>query len=153
MERVTISILFFFFLPLFCSVASVAQTETNNFPLKVCRFHYFSLPLSSLISPLSLRFFFFSLLFQWVPPETFATFEYSEFSDVWSWAIIALEIFHRGDPYPGVPESEIVKRVRNKTLRQELPSDLPPTFAQLLQNCWSWDPNGRPRFATIFQRL
>jgi hypothetical protein len=48
-----------------CSVSSVDQTNTNNFPLK------------------------------WTAPETFQTFEYSELSDVWSWAVIALEIFQK----------------------------------------------------------
>ena len=91
---------------------------------------------------------------RWTAPEGVKDNRFSSSSDVWSFAIVVVEIWQDGrKPYPDK---------NNRAVRSAL--ELDPNFMhpnvgcndhlyRLMQDCWSQVPEQRPSFAQILQRL
>lgn len=94
----------------------------------------------------------------YTPPECFEKKYFTEKSDVYSFGIIMYQIITNKNPFPQILNGKMSKEnfidnVINKGLRPQIPSDVKRPFSELLQNCWSSNPEERPSFKEIYQKL
>ncbi|KAJ6665758.1 hypothetical protein lerEdw1_002128 [Lerista edwardsae] len=84
--------------------------------------------------------------YKWTAPEALSHGRYSIKSDVWSFGILLYEIITLGQiPYPGMSNSEVVKRVQTG-FRMPCPPKCSPTLYNIMCKCWKLNPDERPGF-------
>ena len=91
-------------------------------------------------------------------PEYLKDKIFNDKSDVYSFGIIMYQIITNQDPFPEVmygkmSEVEFKFKVINENLRPKIPEEFNYSLADLLSKCWSGDPNERPSFNEIYQKL
>ena len=114
------------------------------------------IPLSiSLGNALILIFFLFLSPLKWMAHETFLTRTYTHKSDVWSFAVLCIEILTRLPPFPEMTTEEFALRVLPEKLRpiKYIPEDTPAKLKELICQCLDFVPEKRPDFQTIFASL
>nr|XP_011721220.1 protein-tyrosine kinase 6 [Macaca nemestrina] len=91
--------------------------------------------------------------YKWTAPEALSRGHYSTKSDVWSFGVLLHEIFSRGQvPYPGMSNHEAFLRV-DAGYRMPCPLECPPSVHKLMLTCWCRDPEQRPCFKALRERL
>lgn len=90
---------------------------------------------------------------QWMAPEVIRGEHYSEKCDVYSFGIVLWELFTQEDPYANMHPIQVATLVAYKDLRPDIPEDCPPTFRQLMLECWDSQTTKRPSFREIVQRI
>jgi serine/threonine protein kinase len=86
-------------------------------------------------------------------PEVLRGEKYTEKCDVYSFGIVLWECVTRMTPHEGIPHFQVVFQVGTQGLRPDLPSDTPHHWARLTADCWAEDPDVRPSFEEILDRL
>uniref|UniRef100_A0A671MZ59 Tyrosine-protein kinase n=1 Tax=Sinocyclocheilus anshuiensis TaxID=1608454 RepID=A0A671MZ59_9TELE len=90
---------------------------------------------------------------KWTSPEALREKRFSTKSDVWSYGVLLWEIYSFGRvPYPRIPLKEVVPRVE-KGYRMEAPDGCPAAVYDLMKQCWTLDPAGRPSFRLLCEKL
>jgi serine/threonine protein kinase len=90
---------------------------------------------------------------RWTAPEVFAGQRYTTSADVWSFAMLMIEIFTDGRvPFAGTPQSEVFGAVVSGT-RPEKPMLCPDSVYEVLRQCWTSKSSLRPPFAIIQRQL
>ncbi|KDO28107.1 TKL/DRK protein kinase [Saprolegnia parasitica CBS 223.65] len=94
----------------------------------------------------------------WVAPEIMRGTAYDEKVDIYSFAMVIVELLNREAPFASVPRDEkaqLLRQVafehRRPTIRNE--AAWPPSLLQLLRACWASDPTMRPSFVRIMDCL
>ena len=64
-----------------------------------------------------------------------------------------IEVLTRDVPYPLLPAYQVAAEVMKTNLRPSIPSNCPAPLAKLLQQCWAQNPEERPEFSDIYERL
>jgi len=84
---------------------------------------------------------------KWTAPEAAMYGRFTIKSDVWSFAILLVEIFTHGQiPYPGMTNQEVLIQVE-RGYRIPRPRDCPEViFEELMTKCWDVSPDNRPTF-------
>ena len=86
-------------------------------------------------------------------PEIVRQERYSLKVDVYSFGVVMWELYTKEDPYGGRKGVQIAYAVAQRGLRPQVPPDCPTEYAQLMQQCWADDPDERPGFGEILERL
>jgi serine/threonine protein kinase len=95
---------------------------------------------------------------KWRAPEVFEDEEnrekYTKSADVYSFAIIFSEVLTGEMPFQGMPQTNLLKRIRNGE-RPPLPhvDYCPDYLSELIDKCWATNPGERPQFREICQSL
>uniref|UniRef100_A0A673LX59 Tyrosine-protein kinase n=1 Tax=Sinocyclocheilus rhinocerous TaxID=307959 RepID=A0A673LX59_9TELE len=90
---------------------------------------------------------------KWTSPEALREKRFSTKSDVWSYGVLLWEIYSFGRvPYPRIPLKEVVPRVE-KGYKMEAPDGCPAAVYDLMKQCWTLDPAGRPSFRLLREKL
>jgi mitogen-activated protein kinase kinase kinase len=84
-------------------------------------------------------------------PESIKKQEYSTKSDVWAYGCLVIEIYNRGDVYPGMTLLSIATQVCSGDLTPNIPKHLPQSLHDMLRRCWSMDPVQRPAMQEIVE--
>ncbi|XP_030165052.1 protein-tyrosine kinase 6 isoform X3 [Lynx canadensis] len=91
--------------------------------------------------------------YKWTAPEALSRGLYSIKSDVWSFGILLHEILSRGQmPYAGMSNHEAFLRV-DSGYRMPCPPESPPAAYKLMLSCWNRDPEQRPCFKALREKL
>uniref|UniRef100_A0A7E4VEJ9 Tyrosine-protein kinase n=1 Tax=Panagrellus redivivus TaxID=6233 RepID=A0A7E4VEJ9_PANRE len=91
---------------------------------------------------------------KWLAPETMQNKIYSSKTDVWSFGVMAYEIYSDGgEPYPTLTNIQTRAKIIVQNYRMEMPKDVPPAVVTLVSECWAKEPENRPPFSKIHERL
>ncbi len=94
-----------------------------------------------------------ALPLKWMSYESIEKLIFTTESDVWSYGVVVWELITRGtDPYPKLANSRVFDYLK-KGYRLPKPEYCPKSIYLILQECWSKNPNSRPSFATIYERI
>ena len=74
-------------------------------------------------------------------------------SDVYSFGILLWELVTRDKLYPDLQPIQIAYGVANTNLRPPIPKNITKSIANLIQMCWSNDPEKRPTYNEIHENL
>ncbi|PRP78848.1 fer (fps/fes related) tyrosine kinase (phosphoprotein NCP94) [Planoprotostelium fungivorum] len=90
--------------------------------------------------------------FRWSPPETIRSHVSSYETDVWSFGVLAWEIFTLGKvPYHDFQtNAEVMKAVVEHRARLEQPFRCPNELYSILKRCWEYEAADRPKFRDIY---
>uniref|UniRef100_A0A4W5QDS7 Tyrosine-protein kinase n=1 Tax=Hucho hucho TaxID=62062 RepID=A0A4W5QDS7_9TELE len=90
---------------------------------------------------------------KWTAPEALNYGRYSSESDVWSYGILLWETFSLGVcPYPGMTNQQAREQVE-KDYRMSCPTKCPEEIYKVMQKCWEYKPENRPKFADLQKEL
>nr|XP_009408294.1 PREDICTED: serine/threonine-protein kinase STY46-like isoform X3 [Musa acuminata subsp. malaccensis] len=90
--------------------------------------------------------------YRWMAPEVINHQHYDNKADVFSFAIVLWELATSRVPYDNMTPLQAALGVR-QGLRPDIPKDMHPTLAALMQRCWDEIPSKRPSFEEITQEL
>jgi len=91
---------------------------------------------------------------KWMAPESLIYKVYSVKSDVWSYGVTLVEILDQGqEPYPDLDAVQAASAVMHKGIRPRIPESCPAKLQQLLDECFSREPDKRPDFKKILDVL
>ncbi|MCE8162884.1 MAG: protein kinase [Candidatus Moeniiplasma glomeromycotorum] len=90
----------------------------------------------------------------YVAPEVLRNKGYTQASDVYSFGIVAYELFSGYSPYHGFSHDEILGLKICQGLRPDLDNiQVPQVLKDLIKRCWSTDPKQRPTASEILSTL
>lgn len=94
----------------------------------------------------------------YMAPEVISEGRYSFKSDVYSFGIVMYEIVTESFPYPALEsdemtEDEFKNKVVNEFYRPSFHVPVKKSIKNLIENCWSTNPESRPTFKEIFRKL
>lgn len=94
-----------------------------------------------------------ALPIRWMAPESLYLSVFTTKSDVWAFGILLWEIVTLGStPYPGMSAREVIHHVQ-KGNTMECPNHCHPELYSVMCACWVANPNCRPTFSVLCQRL
>jgi len=90
----------------------------------------------------------------WCAPEVLLhAHPYTDKADVYSFGMVLWEMITHQAPFTGMHPLQIVRAIDKGTL-PDIPANSPsPDFSQLINDCWAKEPDGRPSFAQILEKL
>lgn len=94
----------------------------------------------------------------YMAPEVITGNNYNGKADVYSFGILMFEVITDQAPYPNLPKKnlnmfEFGQKVVYENLRPTFSFEIKPSLKKLIERCWSKDPNERPTFEEIFNKL
>ncbi|XP_019866382.2 tyrosine-protein kinase CSK-like isoform X2 [Aethina tumida] len=90
---------------------------------------------------------------KWTAPEALKQNKFSNKSDMWSFGILLWEIYSFGRvPYPRIPLADVVKHVE-KGYKMESPEGCPSEVYDIMRQAWDLDPEKRPYFRDVKNKL
>ncbi|KAM2893095.1 hypothetical protein FF1_008486 [Malus domestica] len=90
---------------------------------------------------------------EWMAPEVLRDEPSNEKSDIYSFGVILWELATMQQPWGNLNPAQVVAAVGFKNKRLEIPRDLNPNVAAIIEACWANEPWKRPSFASIMDSL
>ncbi|KAK1300552.1 Serine/threonine-protein kinase CTR1 [Acorus calamus] len=90
---------------------------------------------------------------EWMAPEVLRDEQSNEKSDVYSFGVILWELMTVQQPWSNLNPAQVVAAVGFKGRRLDIPSDVNPQVAALIESCWANEPWRRPSFSSIMESL
>ncbi|KAI3977016.1 hypothetical protein MKX01_008874 [Papaver californicum] len=90
---------------------------------------------------------------EWMAPEVLRNEPSDEKCDVYSFGVILWELCTMQQPWGGMNPMQVVGAVGFQHRRLDVPGDMDPVVADIIQKCWQTDPKLRPSFAEIMAAL
>ncbi|KAL3825805.1 hypothetical protein ACJIZ3_021834 [Penstemon smallii] len=90
---------------------------------------------------------------EWMAPEVLRDEPSNEKSDLYSFGVILWEIATLQQPWGNLNPAQVVAAVGFKGKRLEIPRDVNPHVAAIIESCWAKEPWKRPSFASIMDSL
>uniref|UniRef100_A0A7C9E4K1 non-specific serine/threonine protein kinase n=1 Tax=Opuntia streptacantha TaxID=393608 RepID=A0A7C9E4K1_OPUST len=120
----------------------------KNWVVKVCDFGLSRMKHSTFLSSRSA-----AGTAEWMAPEVLRNEPSDEKSDVYSFGVILWELCTLQQPWGGMNPMQVVGAVGFQNRRLDIPDNLDPVIADIIQRCWQTDPRLRPTFAEIMAAL
>ncbi|KAA8516670.1 hypothetical protein F0562_016824 [Nyssa sinensis] len=90
---------------------------------------------------------------EWMAPEVLRDEPSNEKSDVYSFGVILWELATLQPPWSNLKSAQVVAAVGFKGKRLDIPHDLNPRLAAIIEACWASEPWKRPSFSSIMESL
>nr|ADE75969.1 unknown [Picea sitchensis] len=90
---------------------------------------------------------------EWMAPEVLRDEPSNEKSDVYSFGVILWELITLQQPWSGLNAAQVVGAVGFQNRRLQIPKDVKPDIAAIIEACWANDSRKRPSFASIMELL
>ncbi|KAG8048968.1 hypothetical protein GUJ93_ZPchr0009g802 [Zizania palustris] len=90
---------------------------------------------------------------QWMAPEVLRSEPSDEKSDVYSYGVILWELVTQKIPWENLNTMQVIGAVGFMNHRLEIPSETDPQWTSLILSCWESDPQRRPSFQELLERL
>ncbi|XVE57829.1 hypothetical protein DITRI_Ditri04bG0121600 [Diplodiscus trichospermus] len=90
---------------------------------------------------------------QWMAPEVLRNEPSNEKCDVFSFGVILWELMTVSIPWNNLNSLQVVGVVGFMDRRLDLPEGLDPRVASIIRDCWQSDPQNRPSFEDIINRM
>ncbi|KAK9723860.1 hypothetical protein RND81_05G030700 [Saponaria officinalis] len=120
----------------------------KNYTVKVCDFGLSRLKANTFLSSKSA-----AGTPEWMAPEVLRDEPSNEKSDVYSFGVILWELATLQQPWSNLNPAQVVAAVGFKCMRLEIPRNVNPQVAALIEACWANEPWKRPSFANIMDTL
>ena len=91
--------------------------------------------------------------FRWMAPEVVRREAYSTSADVYSFAMVLVELITHEVPFATWEARQAAAAVAYHNVRPTLPEVTPPALVELLTRCWRQTAAHRPSFADVVQQL
>ncbi|KAG6427491.1 hypothetical protein SASPL_111737 [Salvia splendens] len=90
---------------------------------------------------------------EWMAPEVLRDEPSNEKSDVYSFGVILWELATLQQPWGNLKPAQVVAAVGFKGKRLEIPRDVNPEVAAIIEACWAKESWKRPSFSSIMESL
>ncbi|KAJ7955239.1 Kinase family protein [Quillaja saponaria] len=90
---------------------------------------------------------------QWMAPEVLRNEPSDEKSDVYSFGVILWELATEKIPWDSLNSMQVIGAVGFMNQRLEIPKEVDPQWASIIESCWHSDPDFRPTFQELLERL
>ncbi|XP_039067157.1 uncharacterized protein LOC120213084 isoform X1 [Hibiscus syriacus] len=90
---------------------------------------------------------------QWMAPEVLRSETSDEKSDVYSFGVILWELATEKIPWGSHNSMQLIGAVGFMNQRLEIPKELDPRWASMIESCWHSDPECRPTFQELLNKL
>ncbi|WOL03471.1 serine/threonine-protein kinase CTR1 [Canna indica] len=120
----------------------------KKYTVKVCDFGLSRLKANTFLSSKSL-----AGTPEWMAPEVLRDEPSNEKSDVYSFGVILWELMTLQQPWSNLNSAQVVAAVGFKGRRLEIPSDVNPKVAAIIESCWTSEPWKRPSFSSIMESM
>ncbi|KAG6672983.1 hypothetical protein I3842_16G086900 [Carya illinoinensis] len=120
----------------------------KNWVVKVCDFGLSRIKNSTFLSSRST-----AGTAEWMAPEVLRNEPANEKCDIYSFGVILWELSTLQQPWGGMNPMQVVGAVGFQHRRLDIPDDMDPAIADIIEKCWQTDPKLRPTFAEIMAAL
>ncbi|KAL6605894.1 hypothetical protein ACP70R_041547 [Stipagrostis hirtigluma subsp. patula] len=120
----------------------------KNWVVKVCDFGLSRMKHSTFLSSRST-----AGTAEWMAPEVLRNEPSDEKCDVFSYGVILWELCTLLQPWEGMNPMQVVGAVGFQQRRLDIPGNVDPAVAEIIQKCWQTDPRLRPTFSEIMAGL
>eukprot|EP00494_Astrolonche_serrata_P026039 UN26300 len=86
-------------------------------------------------------------------PTNFSFSMYSKYSDVWSFGVMAWELFSGENPHEGIPLDKLVDGIVDQSIHLKITHLWDEDFQTLLKACWREDEKKRPAMKAVHTAL
>uniref|UniRef100_A0A453PNY2 Protein kinase domain-containing protein n=5 Tax=Aegilops tauschii subsp. strangulata TaxID=200361 RepID=A0A453PNY2_AEGTS len=86
-------------------------------------------------------------------PEVLRSEPSNEKSDVFSYGVVLWELATQKIPWDTLNTMQVIGAVGFMDHRLEIPSDVDPQWASMIESCWESEPQRRPSFRELLERL
>ncbi|XP_011100756.1 probable serine/threonine-protein kinase DDB_G0282963 isoform X1 [Sesamum indicum] len=90
---------------------------------------------------------------QWMAPEVLRNEPSDEKSDVYSFGVILWELVTQKIPWESLNSMQVIGAVGFMNQRLEIPKDVDPQWASIIESCWHSEPRRRPSFQELVEKL
>ncbi|KAL8216789.1 hypothetical protein R6Q57_023626 [Mikania cordata] len=90
---------------------------------------------------------------QWMAPEVLRNEQADEKSDIYSFGVVLWELTTETIPWDSLNSMQVIGAVGFMNQRLDIPKDADPQWASLIESCWCSDPQSRPTFQDILDKL
>uniref|UniRef100_A0A5B7AWS8 non-specific serine/threonine protein kinase n=1 Tax=Davidia involucrata TaxID=16924 RepID=A0A5B7AWS8_DAVIN len=90
---------------------------------------------------------------QWMAPEVLRNEPSDEKSDVYSYGVILWELATEKIPWDNLNSMQVIGAVGFMNQRLEIPKEVDPQWASIIESCWHNEPQCRPTFQELLEKL
>ncbi|KAK9079551.1 hypothetical protein SSX86_001223 [Deinandra increscens subsp. villosa] len=90
---------------------------------------------------------------QWMAPEVLRNEQADEKSDIYSFGVVLWELTTEKIPWDSLNSMQVIGAVGFMNQQLDIPKDVDPQWSSLIESCWSSDPQSRPTFQEILDKL
>ncbi|KAI3469204.1 hypothetical protein Pfo_025867 [Paulownia fortunei] len=90
---------------------------------------------------------------QWMAPEVLRNEPSDEKVDVYSYGVILWELVTQKIPWESLNSMQVIGAVGFMNQRLEMPKDIDPQWASIIESCWHSEPQCRPSFQELMEKL
>ncbi|XP_074281536.1 uncharacterized protein LOC141606347 [Silene latifolia] len=90
---------------------------------------------------------------QWMAPEVLQSDRSNEKSDLYSFGVILWELATQKIPWENLNAMQVIGAVGFMNQRLDIPEDVDPMWASIIQSCWRSEPQSRPTFKELLEKL
>ncbi|KAG5240270.1 serine/threonine-protein kinase pakF [Salix suchowensis] len=90
---------------------------------------------------------------QWMAPEVLRNEPSDEKSDIYSYGVILWELSTEKIPWDNLNSMQVIGAVGFMDKRLDIPKDVDPQWASIIESCWHSDSRCRPTFQELLEKL